>query len=289
MTKKFLATLWEKSVLIFNQEHSSFSWIEVLYKKPIIDSEKEFDANLKIEDDEWFYIQLSDEQKEEMLWDYFKSINWSGSTNLISISDYEKIKALYFIEKEDQNINILFSKVFPKQKIQSSDYIVIDWDPSLKKRLNSIDINWTINAYWNWEKLYFKNYKTIMSLFPWISDFYITATPEQKDSFLENGFFNIKKQIKVWERNLKRIAYILKEKNIDFTNNEIREKYKKYSERYEKDLVFDSDNKVDIEDNINLTTAIQVIEEHFYRSEITWEPREAEHSKVMKGLKIKDN
>lgn len=286
MTKKFLATLWEKSVLIFDENSSSFSWIELLYKKPTIENEKEFDANLKIEDDEWFFVNLSEEQKNEMLWNYFKTINGSWSTNLITIDDYEKIKALYFIEKNEENINILFSKVFPKQKIQSSNYLVIDWEPSLKNRLNSIDVNWNIDAYWNWEKLYFKNYKTIMSLFPWISDFYITATPEQKEKFMNNWFFNLKKEIKVWERNLKRIAYILKEKNIDFTNNEIREKYKKYSEKYKKDLVFDSYNKIDIEDNSRLTTAIQIIEEHFYMSEITWEPREAEHSTVIKDLKI---
>lgn len=286
MTRKLFATLWDHSVLIFDDDNSSIELVESLFPKPVIENEKVFDANDKIEDDEFFFIAPSIKQKEEMIWQYLAVMSWSASTNIIKIEDYKNIKALYLIEEnEEWIISITFSKVFPKQKITSANYLSIEWEPVVKTRLNSIDITGEVHAFWDWEKLFFKHYKTIMGLFPWISDFYITATPKERDDFLNNGFFNLKKTIKVWDRNMKRIAFILKEKSIDFLDEKIREKYKNYASKYKKSLNFDSENKVDIETNNDLTIAIQVIEEHFYTSEITGEPREAENSKKIDASK----
>lgn len=279
MNKAFLATLWLESAIIFQEDNQEFDSISNLFQIPNIDNEVLFNALSKVENDERFYLELSTDKKQEMLWQYIHAIENSWSINRIQIRDYANIKALYLWEIGENHEKILFSKVFPKHKIQSSKYLVIDGEPTIKTKLNSIDINWEIHAYWNWQKLYFQSYKTISSLFPWISDFYVTATEEEKDNFLNNWFFNIPWDITIWERNMKKIAFIMREMNIDFSSKTTRTKYKKYAIKYSQIFDFDNDHKVEIKNNADLTNIIQVIQWCFYTSELTWLKMKSDDSK----------
>lgn len=285
MSKRICAKLENECVRIFDEQSRWFGDIESLFWYPDVSNQKEFDANVKLEQDERFFVVLSEKQKNSMLSQYFRLLDNSASTNQIHANQYREIRAIFLISKEDwqQNHSILFSKITPTGRIEHKQFILWNaWNPQLKTISHWIDITWKIDSYWNGEKLFFKKYETVRWLFPWIEDFYQTATPEEVESFKNNWFFNFTmKNSSIWTRNLRRIAYIVREKNIDFSSSETRIKFKRYAETYGITLPFDENNKIKIANNKVLWNAISIIEENYYTSEITREKKVAEYSKVV--------
>lgn len=284
MTKRICAKLENECVRILNEQSESFDDVARLFESPNISNIKEFDANIKLEQDERFFVTLSDDQKNNMLNQYFRLLDNSASTNQILAEQYKSIRAIFLISKENwqQNHNILFSKITPTGRIENKQFLLRDTGtPKLKTISHWIDITWKIDAYRNGEKLFFKKYETVRWLFPWIEDFYQTASHDEVESFKNNWFFNFTMRNKIGERNLRRIAYIVREKNIDFSNDETRNKFKAYAEKYDISLPFDENNKINIDDNKTLSTAISIIEENYFTSEITREKKVAEYSKTV--------
>lgn len=285
MSKKICAKLWDECVRIFDEHSANFNEVCALFGYPDVSNTKEFDANIKLEEDEWFFVVLNDEQKNNMLNQYFRLLVNSASTNQIISEQYREVQAIFLISKDDeqQNYKILFSKITPTARIVNKKFILRNnWDPQLKEINGWIDITWKIDAYRDGEKLYFKRYETIRSLFPWIEYFYQTATPEEVTQFKNNWFFNFSmNDAKIWAWNLKRIAYIVREKRINFSDNEIRKEFKRYAEEYDVSLPFDENNKINIQNNKTLTTAISIIEENYFTAEITKEKKIAEYSKIV--------
>lgn len=283
MSKVFLAALWWwDSVSIFLEWDQAFIEIETIFQFPEIENEILYDTLRKLENDEWFYIEPDD--KETMLWQYIHAIENTGSTNLIQLRDYLNISCLYLWEIVDSSEKILFSKIFPRQKIRSSNYIIFDGEPTLETKLNSVDVSWEIHAYWNGTKLYFRSYKTVMSLFPGISQYYVTATEEEKNNFLNSDLFKVSWNIKVWEKNMKKIAFIMREMNINFSDVNTRLIYKDYAIKYNQILNLSEDNKIIVKWNADLTKAIKIIQGCFWTSEITWEMMISEYSIKLQSL-----
>ena len=284
--KKFAAQLNSGDIIIiFSTQNQSFRSIEGIYKFPQISEELliDFNSKKKLHADEWYYIDPDETQQKDMFASYYQALDSSGSLNPITIQNYNEIKVLYLIIEEESDSSkkvkkILFSRVFPRYKIEQKKFLrIIENDPTLITQSNSIDITGKIDAFWNGQKLIFKSYSTIKPLFMGIEDFYTIATEQERAQFLNDDFFYFPsgKNMYIGDRNLKNIAYIIREKNIDFSDIKLRKKYKKYAHKYSADINFTNNNQIQIKNNSDLSKAIKVINEHFYTGEVSREMKDA--------------
>lgn len=128
MSKRICAKLKDECCRIFNEDSENFDEIYSLFEKPNLSNIREFDSNVKLDDDERFFIELNDEQKNNMLGQYFRLINNSASTNQVVAEDYANIQAIFLIQGEimTQSYEILFSKITPKLRIENRKIIFRD-------------------------------------------------------------------------------------------------------------------------------------------------------------------
>lgn len=278
MDKKILARLQDWSfVNIFNDTTDWFNTIEDIYSEPDLSPEKVFlfDPDRKLEHDEWYYIEFNKEQKERTINPFFYLLESSVSSNNIKSEDYSDVRSIFLALKDWENEKIFLTRIFPRYYTMSKK--IIKWSswPALESQSSSIDFNWSLDAFCDWNKLYFKSYPVIKPIFEWIEEFYRVATEEEKKEFLQKDFFEIDDytKIKVWPRNLRRIAAVLN--IINWDDIDTRKKYIDYANQYPKVWVEISNDKMKLEHNKDVSNVLSILEERVYTTPITWVDKEA--------------
>jgi len=243
-----------------------------------------FNPDINLDKDEYFFIELDENKKRELIVPFINSIENSVSINPIDKDQYSQIQCLYLIEKYDNLINITFTRVFPKNYTLTKKVFSFDDTPILKNENNSLDFHPRIDAFWDGEKLFFKSYTTIKPIFKGIECFYKKATEEEKNTFLSNDLFTCNseiEQIEVGERNLRKIKGIL-DSQINLNDPSTREKYLNYAENYsEANIIITQEGKINLKDNKDISNVLSLLEEHFYTTPISGEKREAPTSKKL--------
>lgn len=281
--KKFCAKLKNNQhVKIFIDENyiNNNLWF---YNFPNINNPIAYNPDITVEEDEIFFVELTDEQKNEMLSDFLLMVNNSWEFNIIVKDDYENIDIIYLVTDESK---IIFTKIIKSYYVRNTKILDFDTNlwPQIKEQANTVSISWFPELYFDWiNKLYFKNYWRAKTIFRWLSDFYKLATAQEKNDFLSSDFFMTDKNIQtfsIWERNLRKISYLIEERNIDLSNNELRQKYLDYARQYiELDIKITTDWKLKFDNNKDVSNILNLLEEHFYTTPITCEKREINSSK----------
>lgn len=278
--KKFVAKLKNNEHIIIFDTPEDIAKLD-FYNIPNIHIEKEFNPDISLEQDEWFFVLLNETKKNEMIKEYFECVDNSVELNKITKDNYQNIESCYLI---DDN-KIIFTKITKGYLVRDTKFLYFSnlW-AEVHEQKDSISFSWIVDAYYDWvDKIYFKNYSKVKSLFKWFEDYYKQATNEQKDEFLNNDFFISDKDIsdiKVWDRNLRKIAYLIEEKKIDLSDKKLRDKYLDYAKEYwELDIRITTDWKLEFDTNKDITNILNLLEEHFYTTPITWEKREINSSK----------
>ena len=269
----------------FDKIEKRFSPNILTVKNPII-----FEAGASLHNDEQFYLEPTDDQLYDTLSAYEAVIRNTSTLNSITPNDYNDISSLLFFDtSRDSTIEIFFSRIYPNRSIiKNKTFLCFSPTGEVKVNeiVNSVEISGSCDAIWDGERIYFRSYNTVKPIFSGIADYYKIATPEQAKSFLESGGFSFDGTTsatdfrnKVRERNLKRVAAILDEGEIDLSKKKTRRKYQKYAEKYNRQLSFDEEKRILLKTNANLTEALKIIEENFYTSEVSGVRKESEASK----------
>jgi|GEM_PF-703946 hypothetical protein len=206
------------------------------YKPPnILESIKFTNPQYALEDEEWFYIELVDtDKKEEMLGGYIEASRSMASINQIRGDCYSKVDCIFGVDGCD----ILFTKITPSFVIKNKFIIeiesIIEIGPikkldlkqaQIRSQAAGIEFNPSkIDAFYKGDenKLYFRSFRTVNSLFPGINEYYRDASEEEVRKFLELDIFEVDKSItpdKINSGIVKRIAAITDDPEIGLYDN----------------------------------------------------------------------
>lgn len=286
MINKIIARLQDGTfVTIFNEGSADLNKIKESYKAPKITNDLTipFDPEQKLESDEWFFVDLNVDQKESMISPYFDTIDNIDTVNPIRKADYPNIRAICLVQKDGVNEIMHITKVYPRFYTITKKLLKWSDGPALEIQSATVDFTAKTDAFWSNGKLYFKSYSNIKSVLDGLEDFYRVATEEEKNNFLQKDFFECSDlNIIVKQRNLRKIASVIK--TISWDDEKVRKKYIKYAKKYPNLKLNISDTgKMIINDNVDLSAALSVLEEHIYTTPITKQQRAANSTTNLKS------
>lgn len=98
------------------------------------------------QEDEWLYVTLSDEYKQQFLGEFLQLADTTDAYNLVNEDNYKKLTTVFLIYGN----KILFSCIEPRFLIKNKTRFVFDEIVTLKEEENSVLFEWKIFAYFDW-------------------------------------------------------------------------------------------------------------------------------------------
>ena len=252
------------------------------FKKPDLVNEKEFGSELNLNDDEWFYIRIKAEHLEGMVNGYSLVTKNTTSINQISRDNFGKLNVIFKSVDED---GLIFQKITPTKRLSDKKIITIGDVPHAEK-ITGIDISEKVDAYFDGkDKLYFKTYRTLKSLFTHIEDYYRIATEVDIKKFYEFPACKITvKEPDLTDSIRKKIAIIVDNndnKKLDLSSQAVISKLIDYHGNYTKDNLHVSSGQFIIQDKKQLDSFCSLVLGRFYENYMTGDIEEALSTKVL--------
>lgn len=247
-----------------------------------IENPVEFSPKWKLSEDQYFYIDLTEDKS--IIEPYEGVLESSGSHNTIVKNQFSKLEGIFIGNKIEEHIyDIKFQRIWNKFYFKKP---LLHFDNTCKFSNNqdTIMLNNKTDAYWdgNAKRLYFKNFTHIKKLFPGIDQFYREAQKEDIEKFKAIDILTVDTGNKDFgERARRKIANMLDEGVFkDKTVSQLEE----YANKYSKNLPINSEQKIEITNDKDITLLYKVANELFYTSELTNEKRETNSvSKIREG------
>jgi hypothetical protein len=277
MKKIFAKLKNDQHVVIFDD--ADIDSLKDIYKVPNITGAIAFEVDIRnLAESEWYFVVLTEEQKEEMLGGYITE-GTGALPSTIGPDHFADVSAIYMVSGEET----LFTKVTSRQVLASKKYVTFGEKPVLTEQGNAVLLTGEVDAYWNGRLLYFKKFSFIRSLFPGIHKIYKGMTEQVTNEFLSSTMFELKEEMSsdfIGLQNRKRIASIIAGKTVDLADPETFGKYVSYAQEYNLDLEID-EGKISLIDNADISHVINLLGESFYTTDITREKREIRTSKKL--------
>lgn len=250
---------------------------------PEIDSEnsREFDPEIKLEHEEWFYIKIDDEHMS-MVKEYGDKFSSTVSLNDVTEEEFSKIDLIF---RKVENDGLVFQKI-TKSKRMVDKSILKWWGNSRRAERtiieNGIELKSENDAYFDGnDKLYFKNFRTIRSLFKGIDDYYRIASQAEVDEFKEFNLVSFVSDFKIKTNNLKMLA-VLKDYGIDLNDVAVKSTLlRTYSQYPNQEFELDDNQNFIIDSNRKLTCLLKLALGRLYTNPITHHKMEANHAKKL--------
>lgn len=278
MKKIFAKLKNDQSVMMFNDAETES--LKDLYKIPNVSLAIPFEvATRPLAEGEWYFVILTEEQKEEMLGAY---VSESGSMvlNPISVENYPEVAVIYAVSGEEK----LFTKVTSRMVSAGHKFLAIsDGKPVFVEQQASIRLTGEVDAYWTGTRLYFKKFTVARTMFPGMHKIHRQMTEQGTNEFLSSVLFELKEEMSsdiIGLRNRQKIVGIVEGKTIDLKDAAVCSKYLHYAEEYNLDLEI-ADGKIMLIDNADINKVINLLGESFYTTQITGEKREIKTSKKL--------
>lgn len=242
------------------------------YVIPNIIHKFKFNPDRKLEPNEWYFIELDQDQVGTMLNPYILNEESSADLNKTVQSDYDLIEVVYKVEES----RAIFTKITDGYRVKNRTILKLHDLEQVQviQEHDSILFDGEVHAYFDGaNKLYFKNFGKIRSLFPGIDQFYREATREEKLRFLSNDMFEVEDidSIEIGQRDSARIALALNDEIIDFDNPAKKDKIiasaRNYSDITKLDI--SDEDKISLKDSNDVKHTLNVIFSRYYISEIT--------------------
>ena len=250
---------------------------------PEIDPEnsREFDPEIKLEHEEWFYIEIDDEHMSMVKEYEDKFLNTAG-LNDVNEEEFSRIDLIF---RKVENDGLVFQKITKSKRMV--DKSILKWWGNLRRAErtiieNGIELKSENDAYFDGnDKLYFKNFRTIRSLFKGIDDYYRIASQAEVDEFKEFNLIRFIKEFKIKTNNLKMLA-VLKDYGIDLNDVAVKNTLlRTYSQYPNQEFELDDNQNFIIDSNRKLTCLLKLALGRLYTNPITHHKMEANHAKKL--------
>lgn len=250
---------------------------------PAIEPEnsREFDPETKLEQEDWFYIEIDDDHRT-MISEYSDKFLNTASLNDVDGDEFLKIDLIF---REVDNDGLVFQKITQSKRMVEKS--ILRWRPNIRRPErtiieNGIELKSEIDAYFDGnDKLYFKNFRTIRSLFNGIDDYYRIASQSEVDEFKEFNLVHFVSDFEIKTNNLKMLA-VLKDYEIDLDDIAIKSTLlRTYSQYPSQEFELDNNQNFIIDSNRKLTCLLKLALGRLYTNPITHHKMEANYAKKL--------
>lgn len=254
------------------------------YTIPNIHEGVKFNPDRKLEQSQWYYVELTSDHIAKMIDPYTDNEKASADLSNTVQADYEVVEVVYRVYGKAA----IFTKITNSYRVTNKRFMkFLDLEQvKVVEEGHSIEFSGEVHAYYDGRgKLYFRDFSKVRSMFPGIDDFYREATREEKQRFLDNEVFNVTEleAEHIGQLDSKRIALVLEDENIKFeldaTRQKIIDSAKHYAE--EKGIEITDNNQIVLASPQDLKKALNIILSKYYISEITGQKMESYGSAAM--------
>jgi len=224
-------------------------------------------SSYKLEDNEIFYLETTNKDLAE----YLNVMENTTLCNFVTKNDLKKLETLYVFEGTKGNFHLYIQRVMPSARIEKT---IISFNPDIKlahiekDRIYILICNKTY-LYWNQaeQKIYFKKFSDLESVFPSFSKYYREATQEDIEKFKDDTkypFLNVQISdfTSLSKRRLQKIAKIVDE--LDRVKENFEE-YKSYALKYKENFI--KNDKFEINSAKDIEHLAEVVFRKIYTTE----------------------
>ena len=247
---------------------------------PEIDPEnsREFDPEIKLEHDEWFYVEI-DNAHMSMVKEYGDKFSSTVSLNDVTEEEFSKIDLIF---RKVENDGLVFQKITQSKRLV--DKSILKWKYRRAERTiieKGIELKSENDAYYDGNnKLYFRSFRTIHSLFKGIDDYYRIASLAEVDELKRIDLVTFS-DFEIKSNNLKMVA-ILKDDEIDLSDTSIISTLLTSYEQYPEQDFKVSEGKFIIDTNKRLTSFLKLALGRLYTNPITSHQMEASSARRLR-------
>lgn len=248
------------------------------YAIPAIAHKLRFNPEVKLESNEWYYVELSTDQLANMIKPYLDTALSSGDLNNAAEGEYRDIVCIYRVF-EDQKI--IFTRITESYKVRAQKILRFrDTEQAeVYTERDSIVFDGRVDGYFDGQnKIYFKKFNRLTSIFPGFNEFHRLATEVEKRNFLDVELFKIDglEPSMIGQNDSKKIAKILANETISLATGASDESILASARRHsELSIVITEDNRILLNNQFALKPVLKIIMGKYFTSEITGEPLEA--------------
>ena len=234
---------------------------------PEIDSEnsREFDPEIKLEHEEWFYIEIDDKHMSMVKEYEDKFLNTAG-LNDVNEEEFSKIDLIF---RKVENDGLVFQKITQSKRLVDKSILKLRHRRAERTIIeNGIELKSENDAYYDGNnKLYFRSFRTIHSLFKGIDDYYRIASLAEVDELKRIDLVSFS-DFEIKSNNLKMVA-ILKDDEINLSDTSIISTLLTSYEQYPEQDFKVSEGKFIIDTNKRLTSFLKLALGRLYTNPIT--------------------
>lgn len=233
----------------------------------------DYDNEHVLEDDECWTVELSDTQFEVLKQQYVTDLESTTNHNPSTIRSADgNMRALYLVEETQ----VVFKCISKRQYMRDSSILSLDGEPRVTDLHNILAVDAQVDAVLeiDTQKLRFRNFNSAKQLFPFVIEFYRSATQAEVDQWLGAPLFEVDENFataKVGAANRKKIAFALKELAIVLDEAQTAQRIKTHAANHAIAGLFDGD-KFNLATNKDVTEMMRIVTGAYHTNPITDDP-----------------